>query len=151
MGALLSQSFNPETDVGDLKGKVILVTGGKYVGFSGGFLYSLTSNSSGIGFATIQHLARLGAKVYMGARNKDKALEAIQRLKHEGLGPGYGEVVWLDVNLSDPRRAKKAAEDFMVRETKLDVLGELPGCLESVLLHWLTYDNVPVNNAAVFV
>ncbi|KAJ3475072.1 hypothetical protein NLI96_g12075 [Meripilus lineatus] len=106
MGALLSQSFNPETDVGDLKGKVILVTGG----------------NSGIGFATIQHLARLGAKVYMGARNKDKALEAIQRLKHEGLGPGYGEVVWLDVNLSDPRRAKKAAEDFMVRETKLDVL-----------------------------
>ena len=131
MGALFSQSFNPETDVGDLKGKVILITGGKYVGFSRGLLDSLTLNSSGIGFATIRHLARLGAKVYMGARNKDEALEAIQRLKHEGLGPGYGEVVWLEVNLSDPRRSKKAAEEFMARESKLDVLGELFGSLLS--------------------
>ena len=31
MGTLFSKEFNPETDVGDLSGKVIIVTGGKWV------------------------------------------------------------------------------------------------------------------------
>lgn len=31
MGSAFSRKFDPETDVGDLSGKIILVTGGKYV------------------------------------------------------------------------------------------------------------------------
>lgn len=80
--------------------------------------------SSGIGYATVQHLARRGAKVYMGARYERAARDAIQRLEKDGLGPGNGEVIWIKVELSDPREAKAAAEEFMRREIRLDVIGE---------------------------
>ncbi|KAF8833682.1 hypothetical protein BDN67DRAFT_916467, partial [Paxillus ammoniavirescens] len=53
---LFSKSFNPLTDLPDLSGKVIIVTGG----------------NAGIGYATVKHLARKGATVYMAARNKSK-------------------------------------------------------------------------------
>jgi NAD(P)-dependent dehydrogenase (short-subunit alcohol dehydrogenase family) len=103
---LFYKSFNPVTDLPDLSGKVIIVTGG----------------NTGIGYATVKHLARRGAKVYMAARNKSKAEEAITKLKGEGLAPGNGEVIWLELDLSDPRNAKKTAQEFLNKETRLDVL-----------------------------
>ncbi|EDQ98500.1 uncharacterized protein LACBIDRAFT_299902 [Laccaria bicolor S238N-H82] len=51
-----SQKFNPLTDLEDLSGKVIIVTGG----------------NKGIGYATVKHLARRGAKVYLGTWTKEK-------------------------------------------------------------------------------
>lgn len=101
-----SKSFDPVTDLPDLSGKVILITGG----------------NAGIGYSTVKHLARRGAKVYMAARNQSKAEEAIAQLKAEGLGPGNGDVIWLELDLKDPRNAKKAAEEFMKQEKRLDVL-----------------------------
>ena len=80
-------------------------------------------NSTGIGLATVRHLARAGAKVYLAARNESRPIGAIAQLEHEGLGPGNGEVLWLKLDLSDPRDAKKAAGEFMARETRLDILG----------------------------
>ena len=68
-------------------------------------------------------LARRGAKVYLGARDESKATGAIAKLQAEGLG--RGQVVWLRVDLSDPRLTKVAAEEFMNRESRLDVLGTL--------------------------
>ncbi|KAG1856359.1 NAD(P)-binding protein [Suillus subalutaceus] len=104
-----SKSFDPATDLPDLSGKVILITGG----------------NTGIGYSTVKHLARRGAKVYMAARNQTKAEEAIAQLKAEGLGPGNGDVIWLELDLKDPRNAKKAAEEFMKQEKRLDVLSHL--------------------------
>ena len=72
----------------------------------------------------MQHLARKGAKVYMGARNEEKAKAAIEKIHKTGLAPGNGEVVWLPLDYSDPRDAKKAAEAFMEKEQRLDILGE---------------------------
>ncbi|KAH9477403.1 Short-chain dehydrogenase [Psilocybe cubensis] len=106
MGNIGSQSFSPSTDLVDLKGKVIIVTGG----------------NRGIGLATVRHLARAGAKVYLAARDESKATGAIAQLEHEGLGPGNGEVIWLKLDLSDPRDAKKGAEEFLKRESRLDIL-----------------------------
>lgn len=103
---IFSKSFDPVTDLPDLSGKVILITGG----------------NAGIGYSTVKHLARRGAKVYMAARNQSKAEEAIAQLKAEGLGPGNGDVIWLELDLKDPRNAKKAAEEFMKQEKRLDVL-----------------------------
>ena len=68
--------------------------------------------SGGVGYATVKHLARVGAKVYLAARNEAKANDAIARLTAEGLGPGNGSVVWLKLDLSDPRDAKKATENI---------------------------------------
>ncbi|RPD65672.1 NAD-P-binding protein [Lentinus tigrinus ALCF2SS1-7] len=98
--------FDPAKDLPDLTGKVVIVTGG----------------NSGIGFATVQHLARKGAKVYLTARNEERAKAALERLNAEGLAPGNGTVVWLELDLSDPRKAKKSAESFLEKETRLDVL-----------------------------
>ena len=80
------------------------------------------SFSTGIGYHTAKFLARKGAKVYLGARNESKASGAISQLEQEGLG--RGQVLWLKVDLSDPRLAKESAEDFLRRESRLDILGE---------------------------
>ncbi|KAG6884789.1 hypothetical protein C0993_008279 [Termitomyces sp. T159_Od127] len=102
-----SGKFDPLSDIVDLKGKVIIVTGG----------------NKGIGYATVQHLARGGAKVYLAARDEGRAMKAIETLRQDGLGPGNGEVLWLKLDLSNPRDAKRAAEEFLKKETRLDVLG----------------------------
>ncbi|KAK7042951.1 hypothetical protein VNI00_008688 [Paramarasmius palmivorus] len=103
-----SKSFDPLKDVVDLSGKVAIVTGG----------------NRGTGYATVQHLLRAGAKVYMAARDEKKANEAIENLKKDESWKGKGEVVWLKLDLSDPREAKKAAEEFLGKEKRLDILGE---------------------------
>ena len=77
-------------------------------------------SSTGIGYHTVKFLARKGAKVYLGARNKSKAMAAISQLEEEGIDPG--QVVWLSINLSDPRWAKEAAEEFLGKEPRLDIL-----------------------------
>ena len=60
----------------------------------------------------------------MGARNKAKAMAALAELEKEGIG--RGQVEFLNVNLADPRWAKAAAEDFLTKETRLDILGDWP-------------------------
>ncbi|KAF7977340.1 hypothetical protein HWV62_4129 [Athelia sp. TMB] len=73
MGVLFSSSSRP--DLPDLTGCVAIVTGG----------------NTGIGYYTVQRLAKHGAKVYMGARNEEKAKAAIEKLRAEGLGDKAGE------------------------------------------------------------
>lgn len=97
-------------------------------------------SSSGIGFASLQHLLRLGAKVravqddqhycvlkcydkvYMAAPDEDRTKEALERVEKEGREPGFGEVVWHELDLKDPRTAKASAQKFMEKESRLDIL-----------------------------
>lgn len=48
-------------------------------------------------------------------------------MKAEGAldAKGAGEVVWLPMDLSTPTTTKLAAEEFLKRETRLDILGML--------------------------
>lgn len=98
------------------------------------FINLIHSHSKGIGFETVSQLLRAHAKVYLAARNEERAKAAIESLHNAGLGKGgdhsLGEVAWLKLDLSDPRLAKEAAEDFLKRETRLDILGELTNQLE---------------------
>lgn len=93
-----------ENDLVDLHGKVVLITGG----------------NSGIGFTTIQFLARRGAKVYMACRREEAYEDALKRLNQAGLGDG--SVHWLHLDLSDPRLANKAAKEMLRKERRLDIL-----------------------------
>ena len=75
--------------------------------------------------------------------------EAIAKLESEGLGPGNGQIIWLKLDLSDPRNAKKAAEEFMTKEKRLDILsthiciGLLPTLVDTLF--------TTVNNATMYV
>lgn len=72
----------------------------------------------------------------MGARDEGRATAALEQLKSEGLldGPGAGQVEWLHLNLILPSTTRAAAEDFMKRESRLDILSELLHTYPSVVL-----------------
>lgn len=71
----------------------------------------------------MQYLARHGATVYLGARNEQKAQSAIETLTAAGLGSG--KVHYAHIDMGDATEAKAAAEEFMQKETRLDVLSAL--------------------------
>ena len=69
-----------------------------------------------------QGLLRKGATVYLAARNESKAAATISRLEAEGLAPGYGKAIWHKLDLDNPHEVKKSAEDFLAKESRLDIL-----------------------------
>lgn len=104
-----SSVFDPDADIPSLTGRVALVTGG----------------NTGIGYQTVKQLVKHGARVYLGARNESRAIGAIAQLEAEGILniAEAGTVHWLPLDLATPRKAKSAAEAFMNREQRLDILG----------------------------
>lgn len=91
-------SFRPSppkwtpSDMPDLTGKVVLVTGG----------------SGGIGFETIKHLLNKNAKVYFTARTQEKGQETVDAiLKETGK-----KVEFLELELDDLEKVKQSAEQF---------------------------------------
>ncbi|KAF8638058.1 hypothetical protein AX16_010690 [Volvariella volvacea WC 439] len=104
MGIFSSKPLDLQKDINDLTGRVAIITGG----------------NTGIGYETVKALAKRGAKVYMAARNESKALGAITALEHEGVP--LGSVVWLKLDLNDLPGVKKAAEEILRKEKRLDIL-----------------------------
>ena len=80
--------------------------------------------SSGIGFATVKHLVRVGAKVYMASRSESRALAAIEELYKEKVLPGRGSVEWLELDLSKPHSIHQSVQNFLGKEARLDILSE---------------------------
>lgn len=101
-----------EKDVADQAGKVFIVTGA----------------SSGIGEELAQILYSLNAKVYVAARSEDRASKSIQRIK-SSYPNSEGELIFLRLDLDDLTTIKKSAEDFLGKETKLDVLWNNAGVM----------------------
>ena len=61
--------------------------------------------------------------MYLACRSEKAASDAIQELRSMGLTPGNGELAFLKLDLSDPAEAKRAAEEFLKLESRLDILG----------------------------
>lgn len=87
----------------DLTGQVIIVTGG----------------NAGIGKETCKALLEKNAKVYLAARSKSKADEAIKWLKSETNGK---VPTFLELDLADLASIRRAAEEFKSKEHELHVL-----------------------------
>lgn len=58
----------------------------------------------------------------MAVPDEDMTREALERVEKEGREPGLGEIIWHELDLKDPRNAKKSAERFISRESRLDIL-----------------------------
>ncbi|KAF7314032.1 Short-chain dehydrogenase/reductase family protein [Mycena chlorophos] len=95
--------FQPERDIPDLSGRIMLVTGG----------------NSGIGYETVKQLLLKGARVYLAARSEDKATAAIAKLDAE---TGGKRALFLPLDLADLDSVRKASERFLELEERLDVL-----------------------------
>ena len=79
---------------------------------------------AGIGFWNAAHLSKRGAKVYIAARNESKATAAISKIEAWNPSSNRGQILFHKLELDDPRDAKKSAEAFLARESRLDILGE---------------------------
>ncbi|KAG8903189.1 hypothetical protein FRC01_009298 [Tulasnella sp. 417] len=100
-------TYDPDSDIPDLQGKVILVTGA----------------NSGIGFEVAEVLASKGAKVYLGARDESRGKAAAQTIRDSISNlSSAGSVHWLPLDLSTPQATKAGADAFLGLESRLDIL-----------------------------
>lgn len=113
MGVAYSQIFPPaptltEKNLPSQKGRVFIVTGGY----------------SGIGQQLAGILYHAGGIVYIAGRSREKSDTAIAEIKakDDTANTVDGKLEFLDVDLSDLRTIKPAAEAFKAKESRLDVL-----------------------------
>ncbi|KAJ7610505.1 hypothetical protein FB45DRAFT_334297, partial [Roridomyces roridus] len=74
--------------------------------------------NTGIGYEIAKQLLLKNAKVYLAARSADKAALAIKRLEAET----NKAAIFLPLDLGDLPSMRKAAEQFLAQEEKLDIL-----------------------------
>ncbi|KAA1474635.1 NAD-P-binding protein [Dentipellis sp. KUC8613] len=139
MGFLFSkQTYDPDRDIPDLTGKVVIVTGA----------------NAGIGVKTVEQLARHGAKVYLACRSEARALAAIGDIERTSPAlKGQQRLIWLPLDLSSMHSAKKAAEEFISKEIRLDILiNNAARLLEDYVIGKEGFElNVAVNQLGPFV
>ncbi|KAI8165064.1 Short-chain dehydrogenase TIC 32 [Colletotrichum sp. SAR 10_70] len=80
----------------------------------------ITGGTSGLGLETARALHTAGADVYITARDSAKAKGVVEDITKSSKGNGKFEVI--DMNLSSLDSVKKAAQAFLDRSTKLNVL-----------------------------
>ena len=79
----------------------------------------VTGASSGIGFETALELARRGARVTLVSRSAERCQAAAARIRQE---TGNAEVGYIAADLSLLAEVRRAAEEILRREERLDVL-----------------------------
>jgi NAD(P)-dependent dehydrogenase (short-subunit alcohol dehydrogenase family) len=89
----------------------------------------VTGANKGIGFEVARQLARKGFHVFLGARNSDAGVAAVQKLNKEGEKEDYGEIAFIKVDVSKPDSIRRAAEEFSRSTDRLDVLVNNAGIL----------------------
>jgi len=89
----------------------------------------VTGANKGIGFEVVRQLARKGFHVFLGARNSDAGVAAVQKLNKEGGKEDYGEITVLKIDVSKPDSVRRAAEEFSRKSDRLDTLVNNAGIL----------------------
>ncbi|KAK1579326.1 short chain dehydrogenase [Colletotrichum navitas] len=107
-------NFQPDTDIPDLAGKVILVTGG----------------NSGLGLETVRQIAKHNpAHIYLAARSKEKGEAAIAALRKEN--PDAAPISHLPLDLASFESVKAAAKQFAGASDRLDLLVNNAGIMNT--------------------
>ena len=83
----------------------------------------ITGANKGIGFEIVRELARLGLRVFLGARNEKAGRAAAEKLSKEG------EVVFIKIDIADAASIQRAADDVAGQTGHLDVLVNNAGIL----------------------
>jgi NAD(P)-dependent dehydrogenase (short-subunit alcohol dehydrogenase family) len=96
------------SNLNNLSGKTAIVTG--------------ANSTGGIGWHTAHQLALRGAKVYIGARSLAKANNAIKEMLATSPTISTASLQALVVDLSDFKQVRTAAQDFITKEARLDIL-----------------------------
>ncbi|KAJ3453425.1 hypothetical protein MRS44_017672 [Fusarium solani] len=108
------QSFDPKKDIPDLSGKVIFVTGG----------------NTGLGKQTILELSKHNpSQIFLGARNKAKALAAIEDIRNTV--PKSAPITYIAIDLSSFNSIKRAVSEFLSQSDQLHILINNAGILDS--------------------
>jgi len=89
----------------------------------------VTGANKGIGFEVARQLARRNFRVFIGARNSDAGVAAVQKLNKEGEKEEYGEITFLKIDVSKPDSIQRAAEEFSRKRDRLDTLVNNAGIL----------------------
>jgi len=94
----------------------------------------VTGANKGIGFGIAKHLGLSGWKVIVGARDEQRALEAIRQLEAENIGV----LGWVHIELKDLDDIGKAAQTVAKRFPELSLLvnnAGIPGDMGADCLH----------------
>jgi NAD(P)-dependent dehydrogenase (short-subunit alcohol dehydrogenase family) len=83
----------------------------------------VTGANKGIGFEVARELARMGLRVFLGARNMKAGRAAVEKLKADG------DVVFLEIDVSSADSIRNAAEQLTSQVDRLDVLVNNAGIL----------------------
>ena len=83
----------------------------------------VTGANKGIGFEVARELARLGRRVFLGARNAEAGRAAAKKLQSDG------EVIFLEMDVSKADSIRRAAEELARQTDHLDVLVNNAGVL----------------------
>ncbi|QMW43136.1 hypothetical protein G4B11_006506 [Aspergillus flavus] len=95
-------------EIPDLTGKVAIVTG--------------ANSPQGIGYHIAHQLAIKGAKVYVGARNREKSQNAIDEMLQSTPSLVHERLVPLAMDLNDFQQVQRTARGILEREERLDIL-----------------------------
>jgi retinol dehydrogenase 12 len=83
-------------------------------------VFIVTGSSGGVGEELAQILYAADAKVYVAARSKPTAEKVMEEIK-AAFPSSKGKLVYLYLDLSDLTTIKPAAQEFLSRESRLDV------------------------------
>jgi NAD(P)-dependent dehydrogenase (short-subunit alcohol dehydrogenase family) len=98
--------FNPESDIPDLSGKTIVVTGG----------------SSGLGKESVLQLVKHNPdKVYLAARTSKRGNAAIEEIE-KAVPAAKGKIHYLEVDMASFASVKQAADRILAENSRLDIL-----------------------------
>src|SRR4051812_3548230 len=83
----------------------------------------VTGANKGIGFEVARELARMGLRIFLGARNIEAGRAAAEKLQADG------DVAFLQIDVSDADSIRRAADELAGHADRLDVLVNNAGVL----------------------